>query len=886
LWLGVIPVLTAAPAAVIAQSAPIRYQLHISSQPIGAALKELAGETGLQIARFSEGDEPAVRANAVVGTFTATQALDLLLAGTGFQYRIVNDRTVAIVRSVPERPGPVTPPAAIPPAAVPAPHSDLGTGGSSTMAHKGVLARLAGLFMACSLAAGPNPACAQAIPSAETAGVLAEIFVTANRRAERLEDTALSISALTGTDLDQKGALGMSDYLNSIPGFNHLDLGIGRNATVVRGISLGPQDEGISSGQTVGYYFSDVPLSDLMWSPPDIKLVDMERVELLRGPQGTLYGAGALSGAIRNIPAPPNLQEYQTTVEAGYSETARSGRGNNDVQGVLNLPLIPGTLAIRAVAYNFEDSGYVTNVAHSNAAFLANAQSYGVGFLAVDQTNVGSDYYTGARVATLWKPADNLNVTLTYLTQNASQNGFPEVQLGLGLYQQTRLQMADVVGGGSEYLGNFIRLGNLLVNYDLPWASLVSSTSYSDQKFHRHYGIDFYFGGVPVPQIYETEAHGMTEELRLVSRLSGPLQFVAGLYYEHLTFADNGMDLYGGDPADNPYGPTASNLYEFSDLTHLRQRAAFGEVAYTVAKGLTLTLGARRSDYDKDTTNSSSGFFAGAASSNTVGMTESKTTYKANLAYKPNDTAMVYADFSQGFRFGKPVNPYPSTCDDGTGHVLGTDIPISGGFLKSDSLNNYELGGKFTLLDKKLTLNVAVYQIDWSNLPVTFVSECKFPVVENAGKARSRGFEAQAELALTKGLRVDFDGSMQKARLVGNNPGIGNDGDRLPGSPEYQFSLALQYSFNVAAFPAYVRGEYVRLGGFYTTILQTTPEVGGYGQLNAKVAMTFGRLEASIFGSNLTNAANLAWFDAEFLNGRADRLRPRTVGVHLKYQFR
>jgi outer membrane receptor protein involved in Fe transport len=863
--------------------AAISQYTNIPAQDLAPALRSLAKGRNFQII-FASGDVSALRTPGAVGEITADEALKRLLRGTGLTYRYLDEKTVAII--------PTTSGAAAAPS-----RKDESGASSPTAANgddsKGAQRRpLWGPFrlaQAVSGQSGGNVPLSvtggsgqQAAPTGTVA--LEEVIVTANRRTESVQNTAMSITAITSADIDRRGLSGMNDYLNSVPGTSHLDLGIGRNATVIRGISLGPQDEGASSGQTVGYYLGDVPLSDLSWSPPDIKLVDMERVELLRGPQGTLYGAGSLSGAIRNIPNAPVLGQFAGEVEGSYSNTARLGDGNYDAHAVLNVPLIGDTLAIRFVGYRYDDSGYVQNVAHSNAAFLSNAQTYGAGALAVDQNDMGHDWYSGGRISALWHPVENLNVTLSYLTQTATQNGFPEVQLGLGLYQQTRLQIADIAGGGGEHLGSNIRLGNLLASYEFPWATLVSSTSYSNQLFHRRYGIDYYLGDVPAPQLYNTETHGFNEEIRLISKDAGPFKYVAGLYFQRTSYSDAGQDFYGGNAAVNPFG-TDATLYVFTDDTDLRQRAAFGELTYDILKNLSVTAGGRRSDYQKTTTSYSSGPLAGGTTLTTVGMDEKKTTSKANISYKPVEGATVYAEFSQGFRFGKPITPYPVSCDDGTGHVEGTDVPINGGFLKSDSLNNYELGGKFLLADKRVSVDAALYRIDWKNLPVLIIPACKFPVYENAGKARSQGIEIQSQIAVLTNLLVDLGASVQRAHLVGNNPGVGSDGDRLPGSPNHQYSVGVTYRFNAFQLPGYVRADYMRLGGFYSNIQRLGPEVGDYGQLNMKAGLTFRQLEVSVYGNNLTNAANLSWYDAEFENGRADRLRPRTIGVDLRYGF-
>ena len=830
----------------------VRKPTYIPAEGLGPALQTLAMEYGLQIVYVSE-EVNQHRTQGASGDLTIDEALTQVLRGTGLTYRFEDPDGVTILPSAREAKSRSSNPADV---------SDKRSGkqqnAPTTDANEGNETR-------------PDP--------------LEEVLVTANRRTETVQSAAMSITALTAAEIRRTEISGMDDYLDSIVGVSHMDIGVGRNATVIRGISLSPQDEGASSGQTVGYYFGEVPLSDLSWSPPDIKLIDMDRVELLRGPQGTLYGGGSLSGAIRNIPASPNLGEFSGELAASYSDTARLGSDDHNAHAVLNIPLISNTLAVRLVGYRFDDSGYVQNIAHSDNAFLAHAQSYGAGALALDRSDIGHDWYSGGRISALWHPRENFNLTFTYLTQIATQQGLPEVQLGLGLYSQARLQMADEIGGGDEFLGSNIHVGNLLASYDFSWATLVSSTSYSNQLFLRRYGIDALEGGAPTSQRYGTVTHGFNQELRLVSKLSGPFKYVGGLYYQRITFADAGDDWYEGASAENPYGGFA-DAYRFTDNVYLSQKAAFGELSYTLLNKLTFTAGLRRSEYGKTITSFATGPLNDGTSLTTVGMTEKKSAAKGSISYSIRAGAMIYGEFSQGFRFGMPLTPYPASCNDGTGHVAGTDVPISGGFLKSDSLNNYELGGKFTLADSRVQINTALYRIDWKNLPTLFIlPTCNFAVYENAGQARSEGIEMESRIAVLKGLVLNLNGSLQHAYLTGNNPGIGPEGARLPGSPKYQYSAGLEYAFTAFHLPAYLHGEYVRLGGFYTDIQRLGPQVGDYGELNVKAGITWRDADVAIFGNNLTNAANLTWYDTNFENGRATRLRPRTVGLELRYHF-
>ena len=199
--------------------------------------------------------------------------------------------------------------------------------------------------------------------------------------------------------MNKRNLVGMGDYLNSLPGVSVLDQGPGFNSVIIRGLAADPQNEGADSSPVSGVYFGETAISGfgVAGNSADIKLVDMERVEVLKGPQGTLYGAGAMGGVVRNIPAAPDLNEVQGSLHFGYSNTAEEGGDNNSIKGVVNIPLIEDVLAIRAVAYQFENSGYYKNVAASDPLTAASATAFSA--VAVNRDDVGSDEVVGGRIS-------------------------------------------------------------------------------------------------------------------------------------------------------------------------------------------------------------------------------------------------------------------------------------------------------------------------------------------------------------------------------------------------------------------------------------------------------------------------------------------------------
>lgn len=847
------------------------------NQPLGMALRALVSQANTNI-MF---DEAAVAGKTAVPLQlkgTLNEALQTLLQNTGLEYRFLNEATVV-----------VAPAGSLPPAAT----TISGTQGADAR-------DLASIRLAqndpSSGSGGSGghgdgrDSQASKTDSSESSKQLEEILVTASRREERLQDTSMSVSVLSARDIQQRGLNGMSDYLLSVPGASHIDQGAGRNSTVIRGVAADPQNEGLSNGQTVGVYFGEVPLSGLRWSSVDIKLVDMERVEVLRGPQGTLYGSGSLSGAIRNIPIAPNLADFEGRIEAGYSDTARHGEGSDELKGAVNIPILKDSLAVRAVAYRFADTGFVKNVAGSDPFILATAPVWGAQSLVSSKSRMGDTETTGGRIAALWKPTDELSAKLTYLVQDTRQTGFPEVDIARGSYEQARLQLSDLVGGGSESLRDDDDIANLELNYDFGWAALVSSSSYSEQTFRRYYDLGAFWGdGRPVPQIYTTDARGFSQEARLVSHWNKPLQFIVGLYYEDLSLSEYAHSFFGGDAARNPFGQLS--LYESLTDTELRQKAAFGELSYKLTERVEITLGARAFNYDRtNTSHLIGGAFVEVPSTDKFDADESDESYKANATFRTGEKSLLYAQWSQGFRVGRPLPPFPSTCDiDGNGLVDGiaTPVPVSGASVRSDSLDNYELGAKFALLDDRATVNASLYQIKWDGLPVEAfgAQSCVVPAYINAGKARSRGVEFESAFRLAANLQVNLGASWGKAKLDGDAPSIGADGDRLPGSPKSQFSVGVQYMLHLAEMPAFVRGDYAYIGTFFNKPGERGLEAGGYGLLSAKVGVTLNQFELSLFGSNLANSDAVAWADSVFPDGRAFRVRPRTIGMNVTVNF-
>jgi iron complex outermembrane receptor protein len=733
-----------------------RYLFDIPAQQVEQALSQLAEHTGHQLL-FSSELVNAHHSNAVSGEHTVSGALQQLLQSTPLTGNLT-ERGVIIV-SDPSAQN----------------QSLKGRGKMETTTKKKLLASMVGLFAA----GGVATATAQDAvgESARAQGVLDEIIITATKRETSLQDTASSIAAIGAEELERKGIAGMEDYLTAMPGVSFLDQGVGQNNFIIRGIASDPEGEALRTGPSVGLYFGEVPLAGLavQGGGANLRVVDIERVEVLRGPQGTLFGAGSLSGAVRNIPNAPNLEDVEGKIALGYSNMADRGGDNYRTEGVINIPLIEDKLAVRAVLYKHDNSGYIENVRTTTPSFAAILDDHGVETR--DVGDVGATEYSGGRISALWRPVDALKINLQYVTEEAEQDGFPESQLNTGGYTQTRspfgnftfqspLESRTLQTGDEEALEVDLSFTNLVVEYDFDWATLLSATSWVDQESFMGRDISLFFNR-PVVQEASWDVDYFVQEVRLVSDLDGKFQYILGLYYEEMDVDSPRRAFFAGDLAFSPFGDpagTGDNLLNDANLTSsLDQQAAFAELSYDISDQVSLTVGARRYDYERDSVSLSQGLFGTNVDSggDVNNADETGTNYKVNLTYEPSDDSLIYAQWAEGFRPGNTVIPPPKDiCDvDDDGILDGTNLPFADSF-DADTLESYELGLKTSLMDNKMTFNVAVYHNDWNDIPISVQSPtCGFSLVGNAATARTQGFEVESVLRVSTDLQLIFGGS-------------------------------------------------------------------------------------------------------------------------------
>lgn len=876
-------------AAPPAEARMVTHQLSIPAQDLGEALRTLSAVADEQVL-FSEQVVQGKKSGGVEGSFTTDQALDLLLKGSGLKA----ERTPSGVVLIRE-------PGAVAPAGKPSGKKE------SKEARKG------GGFWSSFRVAEAAASESAVKEDSDQAGRLEEIVVTAQKREERLQDVPMSIAVISGQDIERRGVVGMQDYLRSIPGVNQIDRGGRDNAITIRGISTSPEFENLGSGWTVATYFDETPITGAAGANSggvDLRPVDLERIEVLRGPQGTSYGSGSLGGTMRMIPVRPKLNDLSAKMSASYSDTSDYGSGNSMLQGVVNIPVAEDKIALRLVGYRYDESGYYRNVAGENPVAIAFAENFGLGDFVRGylQDDVGRMVSTGGRLSGLWKANEKLTVNLNVLTQTTEQDGQPLANIGTG-YDQSLQPIAPQVrvrGESGEVNDTSMDLLNAVVNYDLGWADLTSTVSWIDSDTPASFASTTPRLG-PSSVSYKTKFDSISAETRLASRLGGRSEFLGGLFYESVN--DDWIQHSGdwpGSAATNPFGTDPMLFVDGSrDLT---QRAIFGEFSYAITSKLSGTVGGRYFRYEKKNSSLLEGGLLGVPLGSGIAQvirgSADDSIFKASLSYKPTDEATLYASWGQGFRLGPPDSAGlpPALCDtNGDGIIDGTNTSIeSTKHVDSDFLDNHEIGAKLSLFDRRLMIDTSVYYVEWQGLPIrTLAGGTSCPAssyTANVGAATSRGMDLQSSLFIAQGLRVDFGIGYTKAELSKDAPALAGSprkGARLPGSPKVNANLAAQYDFEVLGRKAFVRADSFYTGEFYGDLLQTPGlKAGEYIKIDARIGVDWtDSLRLELYGRNLTNQDDFTWRGLGGANSGAGnpsfgyRLRPRTVGIQISYDF-
>jgi len=703
---------------------------------------------------------------------------------------------------------------------------------------------------------------------------LPAVVVTANKRAEKLQDVPMAVSAISADDLRREGANSFADYATQVPGLNVISTAEGQTQLVLRGITSG-------SGQAnsaVSTYIDDAPYgSSTVYAgggllTPDLDPADLERVEVLRGPQGTLYGSNSLGGLVKFVTVPPDATRAFGYVSSGYSSVAGGGDGFSE-RAMLNVPLLENTLALRVNAYNRTDPGYIDNI--------------NTGKSEVNEAKVN-----GGRAELLWTPTDKVSVSLSALAQNLSSDGLantgvevdPATLLPLYGYQkQSR-------AAGTGLFKIQYRLYDASVNADFGWAKLVSSTSYSTQRVNSDQDVTAAYGPVLNPSFGLTDGGysitdpitlgKFTQDLRLQSPEDQMLEWRVGLFYtrESTTNQQNveGFDASTGVPlALPPLGTIDVGPGIFKEW------AEYADLTWHATSQLSVLVGARHSNDETTFTQTGSGLLVGPVDFTTRSK-DSPTTYLFNPSFKFNDDLMAYIRVASGFRPGGPNVGVPP----------GLGAPVS---FEPDKLTSYELGFKSTLLDQRMTFDADVFYINWNQIQLTSTAG-GFSFLGNGGKAKSQGLEASWKYTPVRGLVLSANASYTDAELTADTPpGLyGYNGDRLPWVPKWNGTVGVDYDFPLdGGWSGSAGASYNYVGERETDFLPvpgprlTAP---GYHGIDLHAGSYYGAWTLQAYVKNLTNQRGITSLTSETIDPQgspfaASYVPPRTVGVTVTYDF-
>ncbi len=704
-------------------------------------------------------------------------------------------------------------------------------------------------------------------------GQTEDIIVTAQKRDQLLIDVPQSVSVVSGAALERQQALNFQDYLKLVPGLqlNQDTQGVGR--LVLRGINTGGVastaavyvDEtnfGSSSGQANGAIQAG-----------DFDTFDVSRIEVLRGPQGTLYGASSLGGVLKFVTNAPQMASVEARGRTSV-ETVNGGDLSYFSSALINVPL-GDKLAVRATGFYRKFGGFIDSIGTAGSD--------------VDK-NINDSKSYGGRGSLLFKPSDSFSVRLTAFVQSIANDASTAIESDDATARRLYGRPSQ-----SQYVPEFTdvkyRVYSGTASLDLGFADLISATSYStiDQRFRSDFTAQFspiveaVFGAPNEFLLNQTtKVKRFTQEVRLSSPSSDTFEWLVGGYYTREKAAiDQAYDAVTRGTLTSIEGlPLLGTAYVPSRYQEI---AGFANGTIHFAQRFDLTLGGRYSHNKQRASQNSNGALAGGPSELPVARShENVFTYSAAPKFKVNDRAAIYARVAKGFRPGGP-NVLPPSPPEGTPRTFNSDTVIS-----------YEVGLKAETNDRTFGIDVAAFHIDWKDIQLFAVIN-DFGINTNGGKAKSDGFEFTATMRPTPGFNVSVNGAYTDAKLRNDAPPIvgGLDGDRLPYTPKYSIGVNGDYEWSLAGTTkAYVGGSLRFLSkqpadydpGFVATY-------GGQRYLpsymvgDLRAGLDFGRFTIEAYAKNIGNAQGRtsAGRVGNVPNGAIQTgiIRPRAFGLTL-----
>ena len=763
-------------------------------------------------------------------------------------------------------------------------------------------------------AAGLAGAVGAAGASATDDSGLAEITVTAEKFTSTIQNTPISISAITGDQLSAAGLTRIEDIAHEIPGLSMRSAGPGLTEYDARGLASNG-----GAAPTVGFYLDEIPLSPPALSQSgkvviDPNLYDLERVEVLRGPQGTLYGSGSMGGTIKVITNQPKLGAFEGSVQGTGSYTDGGG-GNYSGDLMLNLP-IGDTLAVRLVLSDLYRSGWIDNIAVSPFPVTIGNPVQG-NVLAAPVThvihNANDEKLWSARISVLYKPSEDLSVLATAMAQSL-HSGYDLIDGSPNSAVPSRVYDAHYEAFPlRESVVDNISVFGLTVNANVNFADLTTATAYwsrlgvqtqdASESIYVANG-----GAVPLVAngyLERDPSHQFSQEVRLTSHDSGGLHWVAGAFYSELHSVWNEI---GANPAiASPAVPDGAYFISWNPYT-VKQTALFADGSYKFTDQWKLSAGVRWYTYKSEQDEYSWGFDGPNATPPAASLITTASDRGFNprvtLSYTPDPDLTTYATVSKGFRPG------------GANQILPPALCGNSGTLKfgPDSAWNYEVGEKARLFDNWLTINSDIYYIKWTGIQQVLTLPCGYQFYNNAGDGRTFGPELEINAKLTSELTASLTGAYTDAKITNPNAAYTSfltniatfpDGVTHPcptagggcTAPVMNVvkdtaSLSLTYKTKVLSdyeFTARIADSFI--GPSYDVAYYFAYKLPSYNLANARVGLAKDAWSADLFVDNLTNKVALMTANNTSFQFNIPQVvryttnQPRTVGMQVNYKF-
>lgn len=691
--------------------------------------------------------------------------------------------------------------------------------------------------------------------------------MTAQKREERLIDVPASIVAVTATALQRQNAINLADYVAQVPGLTLNSQPGGISQLSIRGISTGT-----GGNPTVAMYVDDAPVGASISQAaggslaPDIDPNDIQRIEVLRGPQGTLYGADNLGGVIRFVLVSPSVHELEARTWVG-TEHVQNGDFGYAARARVSFPLIDGKLGFLVSGFTREDPAFIDDA--------------GLGKSGVNEARVA-----GGRLALLWSVSDTLSVKLSAILNNRRADGVSQEDVDpqtldpvFGDLQQRRAAST----GTTE---DILRLYAATVDWNVGWGTLTSTTSYGTLYHTDRLDLTGSFQAAFQP-LYGTLGYAeadnirqrkLSEEIRLGSRPGATLDWTLGGYFTREQ-SDVGLGVPTFDPVTGEAVPIPDVILDALTPSEFKEYAAFGEVTYHFTPRFSLTGGVRLSHNKQTIVQRFSGLLTGPVDTTSIS-DDSSTTFLISPQFKLSDRMNVYARAASGYRPGGPN--YPTS----------PPTPLT---YEPDHDIDYEIGLKAALPDRMLSFDIDVFYMDWRNIQLNVVTPSGLQYTANAGSASSRGVELSLAYRPIQALDLSLALSHTDAVLEKGLPsgGVGAKGDPLPYDPKFKANLSADYTFGAMrgwlpflgatyAFNGAERSDFVQSSAFTRIVL---PQ---YQTIDARLGLRNDTWTVELYAKNIADRRGFESTSA--LNGPTGPygmtvIQPRTVGLSLIANF-